>query len=55
MDAMNRGNCKGLKLVEKKMKVFESVLGDVPSKELRSTRCSAALCQVITVLIQFSL
>ena len=35
LDALNRGNYKGLKFVEKKMQKFKCVI-----KELRSTRIS---------------
>ena len=57
VDALNRGNYRGLKLIEKVMKVLERVVEGLirQSKELRSMRCSVASCLVVALLMQFLL
>ena len=52
-DALNRGNYRGLKLIEQVMKVMERVVEGL--KELRSMRCSVASCLAVALLMQFLL
>ena len=54
-DALNRGNYRGLKLIEQVMKVLEHVWKDSSGKELRSMRCSVASCLAVALLMQFLL
>ena len=56
-DALNRGNYRGLKLIEQVMKVLERVVEgrDSSGKELRSMRCSVALCLAVALLMRFLL
>ena len=54
-DALNRGNYRGLKLIEQVMKVLERVVEGLFSKELRSMRCSVVSCLAVALLMQFLL
>ena len=58
-DALNRGNYRGLKLIEQVTKVLERVMEGLISessgKELRSMRCSVALCLAVALLMRFLL
>ena len=55
-DALNRGNYRGLKLIEQVMKVLERVVeGQRSDKELRLMRCSVALCLAVALLMRFLL
>ena len=51
-DALNRGNYRGLNLIEQVMKVWWR---DSSGKELRSMRCSVASCLAVALLMQFLL
>ena len=56
MDALNRCNYLGLKLIKQTMKVLERVVEGLTSgKDLRLMSCSVALCQVVALQMQFSL
>ena len=51
-DALNRGNYRGLKLIEQVMKVLWR---DSSDKELKLMRCSVALCLAVALLMRFLL
>ena len=49
-DALNRGNYRGLKLIEQVMKCWSVWCRDSSGKELRSMRCSVASCLAVALL-----
>ena len=54
-DALNRGNYRGLKLIEQTMKVLERVIEGLIRQKVEKVRCSVALGQVVALQMQFSL
>ena len=52
-DALNKGNYRGLKLIEQVMKCWSVWWRDSSGKELRSMRCSVASCLAVALLMQF--